>query len=95
MISKLRAAKKTQEAYTFLHKRYLVWSKLKAFADDNPYAAQMLEFVLDNSGKHCGKMIRLKHCGKIKRCKLPAFSPFPTMFSNCFFTGLLSLSILW
>ena len=26
-----------------------------------------------------------KHCGKKRKCWLPAFSPFPTMFSNCFF----------
>ena len=23
-----------------------------------------------------------KHCGKIRKCWLPAFSPFPTMFSK-------------
>ena len=26
-----------------------------------------------------------KHCGKGRKCCLPAFSPFPTMFSNGFF----------
>ena len=26
-----------------------------------------------------------KHSGKRRKCWLPAFSPFPTMFSKCFF----------
>ena len=26
-----------------------------------------------------------KHCGKRRKCWLPAFSPFPTMFSKGFF----------
>ena len=26
-----------------------------------------------------------KHCGKRRKCWLPAFSPFPTMFSKAFF----------
>ena len=29
-------------------------------------------------------MVR-KHCGKKRKCWLPAFSPFPTMFSKGFF----------
>ena len=29
-----------------------------------------------------------KHCGKMRKCWLPAFSPFPMMFSKC-----LSLSL--
>ena len=28
-----------------------------------------------------------KHCGKRRKCWLPAFSPFPTMFSNPFFAN--------
>ena len=27
-----------------------------------------------------------KHCGKRRKCLLPAFSPFPTMFSKAFFS---------
>ena len=27
-----------------------------------------------------------KHCGKRTKCWLPAFSPFPTMFSKAFFS---------
>ena len=27
-----------------------------------------------------------KHCGRRRKCWLPAFSPFPTMFSKCFFS---------
>ena len=26
----------------------------------------------------------IKHCGKRRKCWLPAFSPFPTMFSKGF-----------
>ena len=28
-----------------------------------------------------------KHCGKRRKCWLPAFSPFPTMFSKGFSVG--------
>ena len=31
----------------------------------------------------CG--LRRNHCGKRRKCWLPAFSPFPTMFSNALF----------
>ena len=27
-----------------------------------------------------------KHCGKMRKCWLPAFSPFPTIFSKAFFS---------
>ena len=30
-----------------------------------------------------------KHCGKRRKCWLPAFSPFPTMFSKGFFLGVV------
>ena len=30
-----------------------------------------------------------KHCGKRRKCWLPAFSPFPTMFSKDFFLGVV------
>ena len=56
--------------------KYLDWSKLKAFADDKSNVAEKLKFVL-------GKVE--KHCGKRRKCWLPAFSPFPTMFSKEFY----------
>ena len=30
-----------------------------------------------------------KHCGKRRKCWLPAFSPFPTMFSKAFFNMVI------
>ena len=37
-----------------------------------------------------------KHCAKRRKCWLPAFSPFPTMFSNTLFPwGLLKVGIVW
>ena len=39
---------------------------------------QKLKFVLKKSRKYCGKR---------RKCWLPAFSPFPTMFSKVFSSG--------
>ena len=49
--------------------------KFKAFADNKINVTEKLKFVL---GK--GK----KHFEKRRKCWLPAFSPFPTMFSKVF-----------
>ena len=51
-------------------------SKLKGIADDKIKETENFEicFVKDR-----------KHCGKRRKCWLPAFSPFPTMFSRGFF----------
>ena len=54
----------------------LDWSKVKAFADHNINVTKILKFVLGNGRKHSGKR---------RKCWLPAFSPFPTMFSKDFF----------
>ena len=35
-----------------------------------------------------------KHCGKRRKCWLPAFSPFPTMFSRAFFSVSLKVRIV-
>ena len=48
-------------------------TKLKAFADDKINVTQTICF---------GKGI--KHCWKRRKCCLPAFSPFPTMFSKLY-----------
>ena len=61
------------------------WSKFKAFADDNLNVAEMAKIVFDKVEKHCGKRCK---------CWLPAFSPFPTMFSKASFSGLLQVGIL-
>ena len=40
-------------------------------------------------------MIR-KHCQKRRKCWLPAFSPFPTMFSKDFFNDFsLKVGVVW
>ena len=49
------------------------WSKFKAFADDK----------INVTPKICLRKGR-KQCGKRRKCRLPAFFPFPTMFSNGF-----------
>ena len=44
----------------------------------------MLSFGKGLETQQLSGMIR-KHCGKRRKCWLPAFSPFPTMFSTPFF----------
>ena len=51
-------------------------SKWKAFADDKVNVAEKLKFVFGKGRKHCGKR---------RKCWLPAFSLFLTMFSKGFF----------
>ena len=60
--------------------------KLKAFADDKINVTQKLKFALGRGRKHCGKR---------RKCWLPAFSPFPTMFSQASFSGSLKVEIMW
>ena len=36
-----------------------------------------------------------KHCGKRRKCWLPAFSPFPTMFSRAFSFGVVKSRVVW
>ena len=55
--------------------KILDWSKLKAFADEKNNCDRKIEISF-------GK--RKKHCGKRRKCWLPAFYPFPTMFSKGF-----------
>ena len=58
-------------------------SKSKAFADDKINVTEKVKFVLESIKKHCEKR---------RKCWLPAFSPFSTMFSNVF---LLSVVKRW
>ena len=51
-------------------------SKLKALADDDFSVAQMVRCF-------CYRVENI--VGKRRKCWLPAFSPFPTMFSKGFF----------
>ena len=47
-------------------------AKLKAFADDKCNVAEMMNSLFDS----------LKTLWERRKCWLPAFSPFPTMFSK-------------
>ena len=57
-----------------LNAKILDWSKFKAFAEDKINVGKKLK------NGHGGR----KHCGKRRKCWLPAFSPFPTMFFRRF-----------
>ena len=63
--------------YSLLNNKMLDQSKLKAFADNKiRVTGKKIEIYLGKGRKHCGKR---------RKCCLPAFSPFPTMFSKGFF----------
>ena len=66
----------------------LNWSNLRSFADDKMKVTKTLKFVLGWAENIVGKEENAgngrKHCGKRRKCWLPAFSPFPTMFSKGF-----------
>ena len=80
------AKARTMECYTMIYnlinhlinplpnKKFSDWSKLKAFADDKINVTEKLKFDLEIKGR--------KHCGKRRKYRLPAFYPFPTMFSG-------------
>ena len=56
--------------------KILAWSKLKAFADNKLNFGWKLGIRFSKGRTHCGKR---------RKCWLPAFSPFPTMFSKGFY----------
>ena len=60
--------------------KILDWTKLKAFGDIELIFHKMIISAFDRVKKHCGKR---------RKCWLPAFSPFPTMFSKAFFFGVV------
>ena len=65
------------EAFSFrvFNDKILNWLNLKAFAEDKINVVSKIEVCL-LKGK--------KHSGKRRKCWLPAFSLFPTMFSKAF-----------
>ena len=65
---------------------FLDFSKLKAFADDNINMAEKLKFVFGRVENRLGKR---------RKCWLPAFSPFPTLFSKIYSSGSLKVWIVW
>ena len=58
-------------------------TKLKAFADDRIDVAQMMISVFDKIENNVEKG---------ENAGIPAFSPFPTMFSKGFFLGAVKKS---
>ena len=61
------------------YEKFLDWSKLKALADEK--INNLITKILCEMDR--------KHCGKKRKCWLPAFSPFPTMFSRDLFFGVV------
>ena len=61
---------------SLLNNKILDQSKLKAIVDDTVNMTHRIEI-------HCGQNRNI--FGKRKKCRLPAFSPFPSMFSKGFF----------
>ena len=64
------------DSFTFYHVTKKVLSKLKAFTANKLNVTQNIEFVssvVENIAE------------ERRKCWLPAFSPFPTMFSKAFF----------
>ena len=64
---------------TVPHGKILDCSKLKASTDDNK---------CDSKFEVCYGMSR-KHCGKRRKCWLPAFPPFPSMFLKAFYNRVV------
>ena len=61
--------------------KFLNWSKLKALADDKLNVSEKLKFVL-------GRVEIMMEKGE-NACLLPAFSPFPVMFSKGLFVRIV------
>ena len=71
--------------YPLPHDEILAVSKLIAFAGDNFNVAKLVEFFFE----------RLENIvGKRRKCWLPAFSPFPTMFSKGCFSPLRASKVV-
>ena len=64
-----------QRVNSFPHSKVLDWFKLKGFADVKINVTKKIEISFSEGRKHCGKR---------RKCWLPAFSPFPRMFSKGF-----------
>ena len=67
--------------------KILDWSKMEACADNNINMTETLKYVLSSVENIVGTL--WEHCGKRRKCWLPAFSPFPTMFSKGFSIGVV------
>ena len=71
---------------TLPNDKILDQSKLKRFADNKINVIQKQKFVLERVEKIVGKG---------EKCWLPAFSPFPIMFSKGFFFKVIKVVIVW
>ena len=65
--------------------KFLDWSKLEAFADNKTNVTLNRNSFWDGG----------KRCGKRRKCWLPAFSPFHTIFSKLSFPEVLKVGIVW
>ena len=61
-------------------------TKFKAFADYNANVGKVMIFLIDRVSNIVGQG---------RKCWLPTFSPFPTLFSKGFFLGFLKVRIVW
>ena len=59
----------------FIKRQTFDWSKMKAFPDNEINVTKDLKICFGKDRKHCRKG---------RKCWLPAFSPFPIMFSESF-----------
>ena len=61
-------------------------TKVKGFAVSKLHIAKMIVSLFDKSRKHCGNG---------RKCWLPAFSAFHTVFSKAFFLRVTKIRIAW
>ena len=64
---------------------FLGWSSLKSFADDKINETEKMKFGMERVENIMGKR---------RKCCLPAYSPFPTMFSKGSSIGPLKVLIV-
>ena len=64
-----------REMITLPYDEILHWPKFKAFADNNLNVVKIIISLY----------VRVENSEKRRKCWLPAFSPFPTLFSKGFF----------
>ena len=70
-----------------LNDKILDWSKLKTLTDDKINVNEKLQLFFGGKGR--------KDCRKRRKCWLPAFSPFPTMFLKALSFRVFRVRILW
>ena len=71
---------------SFPNNKILDWSKLEAFADNQKKSEWKIQIRFGKGWKHCGKR---------RKCGLPGFSPFPTMFSKALCFRVIKVGIVW